>query len=756
MTSESLVMGRRNTVLATVIGTVLATYAGSASALEFEFENGARLNWNTTISVGASWRADEQSRILYTRADGSLLGRDSGPLPAGTAPTNRDGLAGNQAASSANLNYDQYEMFSAPLKLISDVELKKGNFGGLVRIKAWYDYALENNEVNVGNQANNYNGARPGLGPYATGYSLCTPATPAGRPCLPYSPPGLNLWPSEELSDSGFEDEQKFSNFYLLDAYVYGTFDIADTSLQLRLGNQVVNWGESIFIQGVNQINPIDVPAARRAGAELKEILLPVWMAYANWGFDFGSLEAFYQFQWNNTSVDGCGTYWASVETIISTDPGKCNSATVITNVLGGTAPGTTTPLIGQLGSNPFAQGNGLYVPLVKGQEPSDSGQFGFAFRFPVDKIDTEFGLYFMNIHSRLPIITGKAGTLPTTPLVLPPGALGPQQVNPYVVAGIAPNGLPFWRIPGTGANPIDPNDDTTLRGPTPLHAALGARVGQSITPGTAYWEYPEDIKIYGLSAATNLFGWSVSAEVSYQEDVPVQINGNDLLQSLLGFAGPNAARAVPVALQGAGTVLSGYDRYEKTQFQVNTVKTFSNVLGADNMLIVGEIGYQMNSINEDYKKGGVRYGRGFMYGVGSNPDLAAQAPVTAGNTCTPTFAGAPALPSSVYNPSPLGCKNDGYITDSAWGYRLRVSADYLNVGNSGIAVTPSVFWSQDVDGISMDPAFIEDRQVLGLGVKFTYNKKYVLDFNWVDYADDNYDPLFDRDYYSAALSVTF
>ncbi len=160
MTSESLVMGRRNTVLATVIGTVLATYAGSASALEFEFENGARLNWNTTISVGASWRADEQSRILYTRADGSLLGRDSGPLPAGTAPTNRDGLAGNQAASSANLNYDQYEMFSAPLKLISDVELKKGNFGGLVRIKAWYDYALENNEVNVGNQANNYNGAR--------------------------------------------------------------------------------------------------------------------------------------------------------------------------------------------------------------------------------------------------------------------------------------------------------------------------------------------------------------------------------------------------------------------------------------------------------------------------------------------------------------------------------------------------------------------------------------------------------------------
>ena len=36
--------------------------------------------------------------------------------------------------------------------------------------------------------------------------------------------------------------------------------------LQMRLGNQVINWGESVFIQGVNQFNPIDVPAARRAG----------------------------------------------------------------------------------------------------------------------------------------------------------------------------------------------------------------------------------------------------------------------------------------------------------------------------------------------------------------------------------------------------------------------------------------------------------------------------------------------------------
>ena len=121
----------------------------------------------------------------------------------------------------------------------------------------------------------------------------------------------------------------------LLDAYLYGSFGIGDTDLQLRLGRQVVNWGESVFIQGVNQINPIDVPAARRPGAELKEVLLPVAMAYANWGFSFGSMELFYEFEWDNTSIDSCGTYWAVTENNISSNPGKCNSATVFTNVLG-------------------------------------------------------------------------------------------------------------------------------------------------------------------------------------------------------------------------------------------------------------------------------------------------------------------------------------------------------------------------------------------------------------------------------------
>ena len=496
MMSESMVLGRRNAVLATVIGAVLASYAGSASALEFEFENGGRLNWNTTLSVGASWRAEDPSRWLYTRADGSAIGLYSAPLIPGTPVGPRDGLAGNHAAGDGNLNYDKGDRFTTPFKLISDVEYKKGNWGALLRIKAWYDQALNEEEVRYGSQANEYNGVRGGLGSALPGktYGPCTGAWSPGANCIPISPPGQNLWPKAKLKDDGFEDEQKFDNVYLLDAYVYGSFAVGSSDLQVRLGNQVVNWGESIFIQGVNQINPIDVPAARRAGAEIKEILLPVWLAYANWGLSFGSIEAFYQLQWQNTSIDSCGTYWGQTNGIISAKPGGCRSATPITAVTGSPVAGTASPTVPQFSSNPWSQADGLYVPLVKGKEASDNGQFGIAFRFPIDKIETEMGLYAMNIHSRMPVASGYAGTSVQSLTALQRGALTQQGLIGTDAVG------PYWAL-GT----------TKLRGPSPLHAFYAAQVGQAIgqpidiTPGSSFWEYPEDLQIYGISTASNV-----------------------------------------------------------------------------------------------------------------------------------------------------------------------------------------------------------------------------------------------------------
>jgi len=754
MTSEYKGQDRRNTVLATVIGAVLATYAGGAAAVEFEFDNGAKVNWNTTLSAGSSWRSENASKTLTTMADRSVLGKYTGNIPPGVAVPRGNGTAGNWSAGEATLNYDRNDRFSTPFKLLSDVEYKQGKYGGLVRIKAWYDYATSEGKVNLGNQANSFNGQRPPLGPTAPNCFAGFGAAAVAK-CIPMSSPGNNVWRKDVLSDKGFEDEQKFSNLMLLDAYVYGSFNVGDSDLQVRLGNQVVNWGESIFIQGINQINPIDVPAARRSGAEIKEILLPAWLAYINWGFSFGSVEAFYQFEWNNTSIDSCGTYWAVTSSIISSRAGVCNAATQTGSVVGNAAPGTSSPLIAQYASAPYNQATGIYVPLVNGREPPNSGQFGVAFRFPVEKLDTEFGLYAMNIHSRLPVISTYAGTDPNDLTAQERAVLMSPAVNQ-----VGKDNLGYYWNVGT----------TRFRSPIPLNQFVAAGAGQAalgkpiaVRPATGFWEYPEDIQIFGLTSASNIAGWSVSTELSYQKDVPVQVNGNDFLIGGFLLIGPHAEDSYKAyAKGGTGTYLAGYNQFDVTQFQVNALKTYSNILGAENMLLIGEIGAQWNNV-PDYTDGSVRYGRGFMWGYGSSPAYAENPtgvspfPPTGGTFCTPTFAGAPVpVPSSLYNPSPRGCKNDGYVTDFAWGYRVRVSLDYNNVFNTGVTVTPNVFWSQDVEGVSASPAFIEDRSALNLGLRFNYNKRYQLDMNWVQFGDSGYDPLQDRDYYSASISMTF
>ena len=95
----------------------------------------------------------------------------------------------------------------------------------------------------------------------------------------------------------------------LLDAYINYDFDIGNMPAQIRVGNQVINWGESTFILGGNSVfSPIDVPALRRPGAEIKEALLPVEALYASVGVtDTVTVEA-YVGGWENFRLDVGGT----------------------------------------------------------------------------------------------------------------------------------------------------------------------------------------------------------------------------------------------------------------------------------------------------------------------------------------------------------------------------------------------------------------------------------------------------------------
>jgi hypothetical protein len=632
---------------------MLLAFSGSAPAFEFDLEDGVKGSWNNTISFGANWRMTRPYAGLYSYPDGARIGL-----------TGARGGSGGSATDAGNLNYEKGDVINAPLQLLSDFAISKGDLGAFVRVKAWYDVAMENKDRPYGNADNGYAKGEP-------------------------------------LSDSSQPHLLKYSGIALLDAYVYNTFDVG-TPLQIRLGNQVVNWGESLFVQGINQLNPVNLPALRKPGTEVKEALLPVWSIDANIALGGGaSLEGFYQFKWEQSLVDSCGGYYSPVEFAITTDA-----------KLGTGCSGVTTALYpGQKLDTPTLLRNGFYFPLTNGKDGSNTGQFGFALRLPIEAIDSEWGLYGMRINSRTPIVSAYTGGYGSIPGSFPSALKA--TFNP-IARSLALNQL----FPGAG-----------------------------VIAANGFWEYPDGINIFGTTLSTNIAGWSVGAELGYTPNQPVQINGNDILYSALTATGPMAQRAIRATAAGPYNYVQGYDRFHKTQLQVNTVKILPSMLGATQGQFIAEIaGQWASNTNDQAEREGVRYGRAFIFGYGSN---GGNGPFNNGNTCNPR--------SPVWNPQPDGCQNDGYATSTAWGYRLKASLDYAGAFDTGFTLTPSVFWSHDVAGYSVDSQFIKDRMILGLGLRADYQKKYTIDLGYTAFLDKaKYDPFKDRDYLSLAFSTTF
>ncbi|WP_164051015.1 DUF1302 family protein, partial [Serratia marcescens] len=60
------------------------------------------------------------------------------------------------------------------------------------------------------------------------------------------------------------------------------------------------------------------------------------------------------------------------------------------------------------LGITPSPWNEGIVVQRGPDRDARDSGQYGFALRYFADELNTEFGAYYMNYHSRLPIFSGQ------------------------------------------------------------------------------------------------------------------------------------------------------------------------------------------------------------------------------------------------------------------------------------------------------------------------------------------------------------
>ena len=177
------------------------------------------------------------------------------------------------------------------------------------------------------------------------------------------------------------------------------------------------------------------------------------------------------------------------------------------------------------------------------------------------------------------------------------------------------------------------------------MPAAFTALAPLIVAGNSSYFvEYPEDIRLYGLSFSTTLpTGTAWSGEISYRPNAPVQLNSTDILFAgvrPLGGALTNASLLTGVP----GQDLHGYRRKEVTQFQTTLTHFFDQVMGASRLTLVGEVG--VTHVGGLESTSDVRYGRDPVYGPG-------ELPATGGaNTCVALNNSTIAVPGRVLPPT--------------------------------------------------------------------------------------------------------
>jgi len=320
---------------------IIAVGAGPAAAMELYRGDQFSATLDTTLSAGAAMRVEGR--------DNALIYLGNNPKKPGSGST-----AGFfSQADDGNLNYNKSDFYSANVKGTFELETdyRTGwdylpSIGSFFRATTFYDF--------VGNDAN--------------------------------STQRTDLDSRTRYRSSVTEGGIIGTQWTFLDMYVDGSFDVMDRYLTVRLGNQVINWGEGLFNPGgVASTNAIDVTKIRIPGSRLREALLPAPMIRlsADLAEGFG-LETYYQFYWNYTLVDPTGSYWSTNDMV---------------------ARGTDGMFTGNDSGSGLPEEQLGRVPKASSDKPSNQGQFGVALRYYADTIMTEFGAYYLRYHSKTPVV---------------------------------------------------------------------------------------------------------------------------------------------------------------------------------------------------------------------------------------------------------------------------------------------------------------------------------------------------------------
>ena len=504
----------------------------------------------------------------------------------------------------------------------------------------------------------------------------------------PYSNPITGV--QHDLCEAPAAEDLLCTDVRLYDAFFYGDWWIGDKPFTLRVGRQVISWGESTFIQhGINTTNPVDVTRARAPGAELKEVFLPVGMVYASLGITNNvSISGYYQYEWQRSWLPVSGSYFAgndfageggqsqNIQLGFSGNPdidldhllevlnqygALLNAGTSETDLLGAYAVyGTKVAIRG-------------YSDEAH-NDADDQGQYGLRLTWFAENLnETEFSFYHINYHSQRPLISGKT--------------------SDFSAAGI------FTDLAYLKENTITKDNITDLG---------------VFTQSEFY--YPEDIGLYGMSFNTNIGTTAFAGEFAYRVDEPLQIDDVELLYmgmpEQLANSDIDALRRDDLAgisqlnnigrTVGPGETAEGYLFSDTWQMQFTASHVFGPKFGTDNFVLLGEVGYV--NIVDMPDPDVIRLN---APGTSRTPSLE---PTADGNTRDGLLVGLSNGPET--NP---------FATEDAWGYRLLAVADWNDV-MAGINLRARATFSHDVDGTTPDPLYLFTEDVKSAAVSLTFD----------------------------------
>ncbi len=582
--------------------------AGTAGAEQFKYDNGMTGSFDSTFSYGLSIRISDPSKDLIGLSNGGT-----------SRSVNED---------DGTRNYKKNEAFANLIKGTHELSAKWEGWGMLLRGTYFVDFANRN---------------------------------------------------KSELGSIG--QRRMGQEARMLDAFITRSFDLYGKTLRMRAGNQVISWGESTFIpNSINSINAVDLVKLRTPGSELKEAFLPTSSVWASFELTKNaSMEAFVQFNHDKIKLDPKGSYWSNND-FASDDATQVFVGFARRGDLTGRAVLNPIPLptpgVGPLAQalyGPFSPAAQVWAPRGADRPPSDWGQYGVALRYLAPNFNnTEFGLYYLNYHSRIPLFSGIKGTV-TSAL--------------------------------TGGPPL-----AALGG-----ASFAAAVGHTGT-ATYFAEYPENIRLYGFSFNTiGPAGIALQGEYSFRPNQPLQYSTPELLLAALGA--PNlitgfvtipgtVSAGLPFGASAAGlvpngTFLRGWDRAKMSQMQMTATKSIPSVMGAQQMVLVGEFGHtKYHGLRQDVKFNGP----------------AVFLPATSQGAIT-SQAGS--------------MQTDGFLTETSYGYRLVGRLEYANAF-MGANLTPRIAFNHDVKGVS--PTFNEGVKSLSIGANVDYLRKWVVDLSYTGF----------------------